>query len=222
MSADDDSRPAAPEALPVAALAPAPHLRRDALQFGVDPEHSDPEAVPVERVFTINVPLTLGGKALTGDLAGKQIPSAAAEDYGRAGALGLQLQSRCEYCAHFDVAKGAPHVEQMLVDMRAGITHDQEGNPRNSLQRQDAFRVFQHREAQMRGAGLCTAISEIMKSPYIMPPHSGCPQPRDLVGPRGERLDQLFKIREKKIHAKDAGTSAYDTILNAAAASVGK
>lgn len=210
-------------ALPAIGNAPAPAQRKDVLNIVVAPAGYDPEEAPVERVHTIGVQLTHGGRPLTGALAGQGMAAAVSEDYGRAGTLAQNLRTRCMGCEHWDRNAAQPYIVATIEKMRSNTVVDQNGVPRSVQGRAAALTVFVNRAEVIARGGLCHAISEVMKNhrtlgtPWITDPNGGCPAPAQMVGPNGEDLSNLYKARERPAHGKTAGDVAYDAILNTAA-----
>lgn len=202
----------------------APSQRRDELRIAVAAPGQSPEEAQVERVHTVGVQLTHGGRPLAGGLEGRSLASAVSENYGRAGTLAQNLLTRCATCKHFDPNAAVPYIEAAITKMKQGVGWDQFGRPRNALEQRTAWEVVFNRESTIKASGVCHALTEALKGhplemplPVLVHPDGGCPQPAQLRGPRGEDLSGLYVEREVKRHARGPGVTAYDTVLNAAA-----
>lgn len=195
----------------------APAQRRDELKITQAQPGQDPEEAIVERVHTVGIQLTHGGRSLTGGLEGRSMPSAVSEAYGRAGTLAQNLKTRCASCAHFDQPSAKPYIEASLAEMRKGVARGPGGQTRNMLQQQQAWMVLHTREATIAASGICHALTEACGVVTLTHPDGGCPLPAQLRGKNGEDVSGLYKEREVKRHARAPGVFAYDKIMNAAA-----
>jgi len=209
--------------------APPPGKERDVLRVGVALAGAgEPEEQPVERIHTVGVMLTHGGKPIAGALGQRSLPAAVSEDYGQAGRLAMNLRSRCALCKHWSQDAAKPYIAAALEKMRQSVFYKEgagaDGRPvaRPLNERGAAWGVLFARESVLKRSGLCRAISEVMakhtdgslRAPWITNADGGCPAPAQLTGPGGEDLSGLFQPRERS--EVRAGETAYDTVMSMA------